>query len=162
MRRACVPRDVTRLLLSLLVLLGACGDPQHPRHYPRWVVEPAAVDIQWRDCVGVRAFVRRSGKQGIGVTLEVRSRTDCAVTIAAATVVLEDGTRAAGELPALDGLRGRSLAYLWMPVRFDGDRAWNRGSRRGQLELTLALGGVAQPPITFPMVVLWDGGWGPS
>jgi hypothetical protein len=160
MPAAGVLRDMTRTLL-LLVALAACGDPRHPRHYPRWVIEPAA-EVAWRECVGARAFVRRSGKQGLGVTLELRSRTDCAVTIARAEVTLEDGTRAAGEPPPLDGLHGRSLVYLWMPVRFDGDRAWNRGVRHGQLELTLALGGVAQPPITFPLVETWTGVWGPE
>lgn len=133
--------------LSVLLLLGACGDL--PRSYPRWVQTDDG--IAWRGCAGVRAFVRKSGKQGIGVTLEVRARQDCPVSIAHAGVVLEDGTHAPGDAPTLDGLSGRSLVYLWMPVRFDGDRAWNDGARQGRLEIDLTIDGAAQPTIALPL-----------
>lgn len=150
------------LLVLLVVTVGAtgCADPQHPRRYPRWTTQPAkVVEPVWRDCVGVRAFVRKSGKQGIGVTLEVRSRTDCAMVVTRAHLALADGTVAEGELLPQAPLRGRSLLFLWMPVRFDGDAAWNRGTRSGRLVLELAIAGVAQEPVTFPLTTLWDGAY---
>ena len=53
-----------RALLALVLLIG-CVDPvPSSRTYPRWTARDAA--IAWRDCAGVRAFVRKSGKQGIG------------------------------------------------------------------------------------------------
>jgi len=58
---------------------------------------------------------------------------------------------------AVAPLRGRSLVYLWLPVRFDGDRAWNRGARRGRLELDLAIAGTPQPTISVPLVQLFEG-----
>jgi len=151
-------RAFLRLLLVAVGVAG-CGDAQHPRRYPRWTTQSAVLEPVWRDCVGVRAFVRKSGKQGIGVTLEVRSRTDCPLVVTRAHLDLSDGTVAEGELLPLAPLRGRSLLFLWMPVRFDGNAAWNRGTRNGTLVLELAIAGVAQQPVTFPMTTLWDGAY---
>ena len=160
MPAARVPRDVTRFL-PLLLVLAACGDPAHYRRYPRWVIEPTVTEVQWRECAGVRAFVRRSGKQGIGVALELRSRTDCKVTLAA-SAVLADGTVGALPAPMVQDLRGRSLLYLWLPLHFDGDAAWNRGARTGSLELALTVEGRALPAVSFPLVEQWAGPWGPE
>jgi hypothetical protein len=158
-----VDARVTRLGL-LLLLLGACTDPMHPRTYPRWVIDTTnAADpdggpaVQWRDCAGLRPYVRKSGKAGIGVTLEIRSRTDCAATITRAEIVFPEGAPAAATIPAVPELRGRSLRYLWMPVHFDGDTLWNRGVRRATLQVEVAIDGVAQPQIDWPVVELWTG-----
>lgn len=151
---------ITSLACAAGLVAGAtgCKDTRYPRAYPRWKIEPA-MEVAWRGCAGVRAFVRKSGKQGIGVALELRSRHDCAVTIPRAELVLDDGTRARGEVLPIEPLRGRSLVYLWMPVRFDGDLAWNRGAARGRLELELAIDGAAQPPIVVPVTQEWSGPW---
>lgn len=144
-------------LLVIALLLAGCGDSTRPRRFPRWVVAPTMTqEITWRDCAGVRAFVRKSGKQGIGVAVELRSRTDCAVTVPRAELVLDDGTRAAATL-VVPPMRGRSLLYLWLPVHFDGDAAFNNGAKAGTLQLDLAIAGVAQPPITVPLVQQFEG-----
>jgi hypothetical protein len=146
---------VIRIGLLALVLC-ACTDPMHPRTYPRWVVADSA-EITWRDCAGLRAFVRKSGKEGMGVAVEIRSRKDCPATIVRAELVLDDGARAAATIPAVPELHGRSLRYLWMPIHFDGDDAWNRGVRSARLDLELAIDGVIQPVIGWPITELWTG-----
>lgn len=145
-----------RIGLLALLLLCACNDPMHPRTYPRWVVDGAA-DVAWRDCAGLRAFVRKSGKEGIGVAIELRSRKDCAVGIARAELVLGDGARVTATIPTFPAPRGRSLLYLWMPLHFDGDDAWNRGVRRARLDVELAIDGVAQPVVELALTQLWTG-----
>lgn len=164
MRPALVDARVTRIGLLVLLFLGGCTDPMHPRTYPRWVIDTTnAADpdggpaVQWRDCVGVRPYVRKSGKAGLGVTLEVRSRTDCPATIARAELVFPGGTRAPATIPTVPELRGRSLRYLWLPVHFDGDAVWNDGVRKAQLEVELAIDGAAQEPIRWPVIELWSG-----
>lgn len=160
MPAARVPVRVMRIGLLLLLLAG-CQDRLHPRTYPRWVVDGAGdPSVQWRDCAGLRAFVRKTGKEGMGITLEVRSKTDCEAQIARAVVVLPDGARrftAEATIPMIPALPGRSLRYLWMPVHYDGDMMWNRGVRRGTLEIELTIAGAAQDKITWPLVELWDG-----
>jgi hypothetical protein len=145
-----------RVVLVLSLLLAACGDPQHSRQFPRWEAS-LAQNLEWRGCAGARAFVRKSGKQGIGVTLELRSRQDCPVTIARLELAFSDGSRAPGVLPPLDGLHGRSLVYLWVPIYFDGDHYWNREVRSGELQIDLAIDGAVQPTVTVPLTELWTG-----
>lgn len=144
--------------LPVLVLLAACGDPDHARQFPRWVmVDDGAPQVQWRGCAGMRAFVRKSGKQGIGVTLEIRSKLDCPVDLTA-TAVLSDGTTSVVEKHI--GLTGRSLLYEWLAFHLDGDRAWNRGARSGRLDLAVVVAGEAQPVLSLPMKVEWNGVFG--
>jgi hypothetical protein len=135
--------------LVALVTLVACGSGSPARTYPRMVARESA--IAWRDCAGVRAFVRKSGRQGLGVTIELRTRRQCAVTVARAELVLSDGARARAEVPPA-APPGRSLIYLWTPIRFDATAAWLRGVRGGQLELDLVVDGAAQPTVVIHLV----------
>jgi hypothetical protein len=135
-----VPRRACIVVVALA--LAACGG--NLRAYPRWrfVDGPAAqVDA---GCALGRAFVRMSGKTGVGLTVELRSRGDCLVRFARAELVL-DGQRAPATLPAEVALRGRSLVYVWLPFEFDNNRAWNEGRRSGTFEIDLDAGGTVTP-----------------
>jgi len=123
-------------LAACLIAITACLPGHRVRTYPRWVA------IGGRDlragCAVADAFVRKSGKEGLGVTVEVRSLYDCDARIDLA-LIFPDGRRATA--PSIDQkMIGRSLAYLWMPIRFDGDAAWNDGAHTAQLELDLHAG----------------------
>lgn len=163
MRARHVDARMTRAGLIVSLLLGACTDPRHPRTYPRWVTDStnagtaADPEVKWADCAGLRAFVRKTGKEGIGVTLEVRSRTDCPARIASAGITFPDRSVAPATIPAVPELRGRSLRYLWMPIHFDGDARWNEGTRKAQLHVQLEIDGAPQPALTWPLIVLWNG-----
>lgn len=130
------------LRVLLVVVLAACGGNQ--RAYPRWrFVEGPAAQVD-AGCALGRAFVRMSGKTGVGLTVELRSRGDCLVRITRAELVLDD-QRAPATLPAEVALRGRSLVYVWLPFEFDNNRAWNEGRRTGTFEIDLEAAGVVTP-----------------
>jgi hypothetical protein len=129
---------VRALSLVIASALCACGGGHVVRTYPRWVT------IGGRDlragCAIADVFVRKSGKEGIGVTVELRSRFDCDAKLGSLDLVFPDGARATGHLPPQTPLRGRSLVYLWVPIRFHADAAWNHGRTSAALELVLAVG----------------------
>lgn len=147
-------------LVSVLVFgaaVAACGGPI--RAYPRWSLErDTMID---RGCVQAEAFVRMSGKTGVGMTVALRSHETCAVRFARAELVV-DGARFPAELPAAQTLPGRSLVYAWLPFAFDNDAAWNDGKRRGQFELEVIANDVSSTwiiPAHHDFVAgRWEGG----
>lgn len=132
------------ILLATAMTATSCYllRPPDSDERPRWRV--AATELA-HDCVLARGFVRKTGKTGFGMTLELRSRGDCAVAIARAEVVLADGHRAPAGIRALAPLRGRSLIYTWLAFPFDNNAAWNRGVVDGQVELDLVVNGRRAP-----------------
>ena len=135
-----------------VLLLVATGcvvvQPYKLRDRSRW----HAGEAVWESgCVAARAFVRKSGKEGFGLAIQLKSRTDCRVQLAHGRLTFEGGgVVELAETTTLD-LRGRSLIYTWLPVRFDGNAAWNDGKFSARLELTYNVDGVAAPPWQFAL-----------
>lgn len=124
----------------LLVALTACVvmRPPHIDERPRWrLAQEAQLDV---GCAIVRPLVRKSGKQGIGMTLQIRTRGDCTVAFTQATLVFPDGTALALAPPPPHALPGRSLDYQWWPIELDNNAAWNAGRRSGELVLAYRIG----------------------
>jgi len=139
-----MPRPLLALAALAAVCATGCPPRRYVRDYPRWIADGGR-DLR-AGCAVADAFVRKSGKEGVGVTVELRSTHDCDARITRATLVFPDGAfpggaRADAALPDQAPLVGRSLVYRWLAFRFDGDRAWNAGVRRAVLELELAAGG---------------------
>lgn len=126
----------------LVITMAACFPGHVERAYPRWTLDGGR-DLR-AGCAIADAFVRKSGKEGIGVALELRSTHDCDVRISDVALVFPDGARARGVVPALTPMVGRSLVYVWIPIRFDGDRAWNEQRLRASLEVALTAGADAK------------------
>lgn len=116
------------------------------RGYPAWVVAgPAQRDV---GCAQVEAWISKSGKQGLGVTLRFTSATEtsCYVQIASARVVLEGATIAS--LTALPtAVAPPPTAYVYLPFGFDNEAAWN--DRKNVAKLDLALTPAGGPEITW-------------
>jgi hypothetical protein len=141
---------VLAALTAIAVALGSgCVllRPPSASERPRWRL--TAPSDYAHDCIVGRAFVRKSGKTGVGMTLELRSRGDCAVTIARAELVLASGRRVPAGIRAVPPLAGRSLVYTWLAFPFDNNAAWNRGDRDGVFELDLAIAGAPAPATTW-------------
>lgn len=132
-RLACVP-----LLVGCIVTR-----PPKTEDRPRWyITSDAGLD---RDCVSARAMIRKSGKQGVGVSLQLRSRTDCTVSIDSVKLELAKSTTAVPAIAPLS-LRGRSLVYAWLPVPFDNNAAWNDEHNNAAIHLELKIAG---KPVTW-------------
>lgn len=154
------PRRSWRVRVPLLVLAAmlaaaasGCGGAR--RAYPRWVLADGAPHRA--GCLESQAFVRVSGKTGVGMTVLVRSRGDCAVRLARAELVVGQ-SRFPAELPAAQQLPGRSLVYWWLPFSFDNETLWNDGWRRGQFELAFEVNGVPEGPWIIPATHEFVGG----
>jgi hypothetical protein len=110
----------------LLVLLGGCVvvRPPFDIERPQWHLTKTDESVE-TDCVSARALVRKSGKQGIGLTIALRSRRDCDFTPTQITLAFRDGGSHTFATPPPTTLRGRSLLYAWYPLAFDNNAAWN-------------------------------------
>lgn len=126
-------------------VLAGCGGAY--RNYPRWTIDEGTTTRT--DCVEAQAFVRVSGKTGVGVAVQLKSHGDCAVRVTRAELVI-GAQRHAAEVPQVTTLAGRSLVYVWLPFAFDNNRAWNDGLRSGQFELQLEANGHAGAPWIIP------------
>lgn len=129
-------------VIAFLVLLAGCIATRPPKldERPRWrVAGDAPLDA---GCVLGRAFVRKSGKQGFGVALQLRSREDCAVIIDYLELVFPHRTLALDVVDRREHvLPGRSQRYAWLPVAFDNNAMWNAGHDTATLVLALRVAG---------------------
>lgn len=164
-------------MLRLLVVASACAAlagcvitrPPRDSERPRWRI---ADDVRFDSgCAIGRAFIRKSGKTGFGVTLQWKSRGDCKVALDAVTLKFDRPSAALrvaarpGEAGAFDqggkvavpvippvDLPGRSLVYAWLPVPFDNNDAWNDGLDHATLELAVVVAGAPATPWRIPVV----------
>jgi hypothetical protein len=126
--------------LCVMFVLGGCivTKPLAHEKRPRWyTLGPAALDA---DCLIARAFVRKSGKQGVGLALQLRSRRDCSVSIDTVRIAFAKREIIVPSIAPL-ALRGRSQLYAWLPVPFDNNAAWNAERNQATLELALTVDG---------------------
>ena len=140
-----------RRCLVLSVALAGCYAVRVPdvAERPAWQVTSG--ETYASGCLLARALPRKSGREGLGLSVQLRSRGDCAVAITGAR--LQVGPRGAdvAALPAPLAMRGRSQLYAWLPFHFDGLAAWNAGDTRAKLVIAIAIDGVPQPPWTIAL-----------
>jgi hypothetical protein len=123
----------------LLAILGGCVviRPPDVDERPRWRI--ANGETFDAGCVTARGYIRKSGKQGFGVAIQLRSRGDCTFAVTAARLVFPHGPTVTAT-PLTVALTGHSQLYAWLPVPFDNDDAWNSDRNDATLELTTAAG----------------------
>lgn len=128
------------LLLGMIVAAGACTISEAPRleQRPRWNIGTG--ERYDAGCVAARAFVRKSGKQGLGLAVQLRSRGDCRVAITGARLAIGGRDLAIPGVAPID-LPGHSQAYAWLPVRFDNNAEWNAGHVDAWLVLAIRIDG---------------------
>jgi len=126
------------LLACLLALIGCQTHEQPPAlppaHLPYWrVAQPASRAV---GCASLDAWVSKSGKSGLGLTVQLRPREQgCAAELSAATLIV------AGQRISATAIGTGEYRYL--PFLFDNDVAWRAGVRDATVELVLHTGGPA-------------------
>ena len=124
-------------VLLLLALTGCVVvKPPALHERPRWrITDDKELDTP---CVIARALVRRSGKQGIGMALQLKTRGDCEIAFSSAKLVFADTTELVLAPPPPQHVPGRSLVYVWWPIAFDNNAAWNASRTASALHLEVA------------------------
>lgn len=90
-------------------------------------------------CGDFEAWVVKSGRQGVGVTVRLNSlEAACAMRVQRASIVIfGDAEHPAARLPAPVVVGAGKPIHLYLPFLFDNLGAWRRGSRDGELVLTV-------------------------
>lgn len=126
--------------------------PRYARNYPAWELDVETGRMV--GCAKVSAWVAKSGKQGLGVTVRLDGLTPerCEVRVAEAGFTLVGGAVVRPDALPATTLRGREAPeYLYLAFAFDNEAAWNRGQRQGMLALRLTAGSADSAEWTFRM-----------
>lgn len=127
---------MTKLLACCALLLSACFPLEGPRQFPTWERTTRGLQVL-AECAEADAWVSKSGKEGLGVTLELRGRSSkpCVVPITSARLRVGGAEYVAKQLPEPPTLRLGQHVHAYLAFAFDGDRAWNE---RDEAELVIA------------------------
>jgi hypothetical protein len=120
---------------------AATPAPRYQRDYPFWELRGETAPVL--GCAEAAAWVVKSGKTGLGLTVRLHATGGaCRVELAGASLRLADGTEVRGvpEKPRLQLARCQ-VEHVYVPFRFDSEAAWNLGVRSGTVELGVAAGG---------------------
>ena len=143
--------------LALAALACAATEPpRYARQYPLWQLEPPAALPVALACARGRAWVVKSGKSGVGLTVELMGAATgpCRVVLRGARLELTGGRaiRSAAPQPpaAAWTLAPCQVQRFYLPFLFDNNAAWNHGARSGRFLLDLVVGRVPAPDAGMP------------
>lgn len=122
-----------RALLFLSPVLASCAlfAGGQGRPFPVWGVHGAARPAG--SCATAEPWVVKSGAEGVGIVIEVRGRSSCALSASVLEMRLPDeALQRAIPLPPAQISSGTAFR-VYVPIAFDNRRAWNRGSRTATL-----------------------------
>lgn len=120
---------------------AATSAPRYPRNFPTWEIQgDVAVESS---CAEAMAWVVKSGKSGIGITVATRalSTAGCTVSIPRAELNLAGRPITATAGPASIELASCEVGHFYLPFAFDNEAAWNRGVRSGDFYIELVMDG---------------------
>ena len=144
-----VPWVFRRLALVLAAWATiATPQPQVVRSYPAWKLREAGA---WRiGCANIDAWVSKSGKSGVGVTLQMESgsTSPCAVRVERARIEVGPVTAHAAVLPVPRTVQAIEHAYV--PFEFDNEALWNDDFRAGELVVAIRAGSATRE-LRIPM-----------
>src|SRR5688572_16844210 len=123
--------DVGRLAVVTLAAAASIATPapryRYPRNYPVWQVESGG---SWSyGCVAAEAWVSKSGKEGMGLTLKLTptGASGCYVSIGGGGFTVAGREVTAGGCPLDVKVPPGGPSHLYLPFFFDNQKLWNEG-----------------------------------
>ncbi len=146
LQRGHAPAGALRRAAATAFIAVACAAtpaPRYQREFPFWEISGNPTPVL--GCAETAAWVVKSGKTGLGLTVRLQATGgDCKVDLTAASLRLADGTVVRGVPEKRHLAIARCYTeYVYVPFRFDSEAAWNLGVRSGTITIDLAVGGVA-------------------
>jgi hypothetical protein len=130
-----------RTLVLVVAAIASMASPgiRMRRQFPEWraVGQPPDLDL---GCGTARAWVSKSGKEGVGVTVRIAAEAGCEVEIREARFRVDGEDLVPLWPPSTAELASKPTIHVYMAFPFDGEKAWNHGSRKAVLRLVFAAG----------------------
>jgi hypothetical protein len=115
------------VLLASCLLIAGCAFGEGPRRYTMWRAEQARQQV---GCATVDAWVSRSGRDGVGVTLRMRGNSQKPCKFVLGGVELRAGSKVvpADRLPPAPLLTDRSEVLAYVAFVFENTAEDRRGA----------------------------------
>ena len=150
------PPAWARFAVLVAATLGSMATqaPRMQRQFPTWRITAEATLTL--GCSELRAWVAKTGKEGMGLTVRASGEPGCTVTIQAARFQVGGVDHPCAALPPPFVLTGTQPLHGFLAFPFDGEHAWNHGQREGTLWLRLVEGDHPARDVALPMVYRLD------
>lgn len=126
--------------------------PRIVRQFPEWRIVSNADSAL--SCASVHAWVSKTGKEGMGVTVRVAPEGNCYFAIQDARLQVGAQEILAAALPPVEQYVESQPAPVYLAFPFDGQAAWNHQVRSATLHLVVASGPTPDPAQLIPRA--WD------
>jgi hypothetical protein len=129
--------------------------PSLVRRYPEWRI--LADNRLPLTCATAHAWVSKTGKEGLGLTVRITPTAACAVTVRDARLLVDGQEVVAASLPPRQTMREAEAVHVYLAFPFDGQAVWNRQVRTAKLRLTLAGGTDVEPaaPVAWELPLFY-------
>lgn len=138
---------------ALAVAIGLASTAclsEGPRFYPEWHTSGNQAVIE--GCARIDGWIAKSGKQGLGLIVHLlgTSPNGCAPVLRGVELRIEDRVYPALRLPPAPQLREGQEVFVYVPIAFDGNEAWNDEDQRHGT-ITIVTTPAATAPVVWPI-----------
>lgn len=135
------PTWVRTLVLGVAaVATMATPAPMMGRNYPKWRALDGTGDMSL-GCATASLWASKTGKEGAGITLRLMADHACQVELVEASFLVDGEAHPPISKIENAALKAGDVAHRYLAFSFDGNKAWNQGSRKAQLNLRFRIQG---------------------
>ncbi len=111
-------------------------------------------------CATANLWASKSGKEGAGITLRLTADCACQVEVLEASFLVDGEAHPPISKIENAAVNAGDVAHRYLAFSFDGNKAWNQGSRTAQLNLRFRIQGQnesVEVPWRIPLECRLDG-----